>query len=119
MSRSLSHAALPRPLRLLLHDDRGLSAAASVDGPRRSAGAPRLGFRARVHLRPRARPPRGRIRGPARPLPRAPGRRTAARSGRAVRLLYVTDRGAIGDERFRRLLYELADAPGLSVSLRE
>jgi thiamine-phosphate pyrophosphorylase len=36
-----------------------------------------------------------------------------------VRLLYVTDRGAIGDERFRRLLYELADAPGLSVSLRE
>jgi len=36
-----------------------------------------------------------------------------------VRLLYVTDRGAVGDERFRRLLSQLADAPGLSVSLRE
>jgi thiamine-phosphate pyrophosphorylase len=36
-----------------------------------------------------------------------------------VRLLYVTDRGAIGDERFRRLLSQLADAAGLSVSLRE
>jgi thiamine-phosphate pyrophosphorylase len=36
-----------------------------------------------------------------------------------VRLLYVTDRAAIGDERFRRVLSELADAPALSVSLRE
>ena len=36
-----------------------------------------------------------------------------------MRLLYVTDRGAVGDERFRRLLSQLADAPGLSVSLRE
>jgi len=36
-----------------------------------------------------------------------------------VKALYVTDRLAVGTERFRRVLAELADAPGLSVSLRE
>jgi thiamine-phosphate pyrophosphorylase len=36
-----------------------------------------------------------------------------------VKALYVTNRAAIGDERFLRLLADLADAPGLSVSLRE
>jgi len=36
-----------------------------------------------------------------------------------VRLLYVTDRSAIGGERLLALLSELSDAPGLAVSLRE
>ena len=36
-----------------------------------------------------------------------------------MKSLYVTDRGAIGDERFRRILEQLAGAPQLSVALRE
>jgi thiamine-phosphate pyrophosphorylase len=36
-----------------------------------------------------------------------------------VRLLYVTDRGAIGDERFEWVLAALAGSPDVSVSLRE
>jgi thiamine-phosphate pyrophosphorylase len=36
-----------------------------------------------------------------------------------VRLLYVTDRHAIGAERLLAVLAALADAPGLAVSLRE
>jgi thiamine-phosphate pyrophosphorylase len=36
-----------------------------------------------------------------------------------MRLLYVTDRVAIGDERLARVLGELARAPGVSVSVRE
>ncbi len=36
-----------------------------------------------------------------------------------MKLLYVTDRGAIGDERFAGLLERLAGAPQLSVALRE
>jgi thiamine-phosphate pyrophosphorylase len=36
-----------------------------------------------------------------------------------MKSLYVTDRGAIGDERFARLLERLAWAPQLSVELRE
>ena len=36
-----------------------------------------------------------------------------------MKLLYVTDRGAIGDDRFARVLQRLAGAPQLSVELRE
>ena len=36
-----------------------------------------------------------------------------------MKSLYVTDRTAIGDRRFSELLTELADAPGLTVELRE
>jgi len=36
-----------------------------------------------------------------------------------MKSLYVTDRGAIGDERFARVLERLAGAPQLSVELRE
>ncbi len=36
-----------------------------------------------------------------------------------MKSLYVTDRASIGDERFARLLDLLADAPGLTVELRE
>ncbi len=36
-----------------------------------------------------------------------------------MKSLYVTDRGAIGDERFARVLERLAGAPELSIELRE
>src|SRR5262245_3871269 len=105
-----------RALRLLLHDGGRLPPAEALDRPRAAAWLPRLRVLPRLRFRPGARASGRRHRGPAQPHA---GTRGLARSEGPMKALYVTDRSAIGEDRFAGVLDRLAGARGLAVTLRE